>query len=114
MGVIQSDRNTLSIFGGFGKSAALKDYWDVKSNLDGDGQERRKVTYTRQDHHLVDFGMEFYYRKPVLSVHHGMVTSHDSSSEVFKMIPHDQKENDAPSLIQIANFETIDTIEEDP
>ena len=46
-GIIQSDRNTLSIFGGFGKSAAQKDYWDIQSNLDGEVSERRKVAYTR-------------------------------------------------------------------
>ena len=44
-GIIQSDRNTLSIFGGFGKSAALKDYWDIKSNFEE--EDSRKVTYTR-------------------------------------------------------------------
>ena len=43
--------------------------------------------------------MEFYYRKPVLSYDHGMVTCIDGSSEVFKMIPHATKANDDQSFV---------------
>ena len=58
--------------------------------------------------------MELYYRNAVMSYDYGLVCSIDGSSEVYKMVPEDTKERpDEPSFISIANFEAIDTVEED-
>ena len=107
-GATQTDRETIAIFGGFGKSAAQKDFWEFKMNAN----KERAVVATKQDHHISELGVELYYRNAVMSYDHGLVCSFDGSTEVFKLRPHTDN-NTEPSFVSIANFENTETVEAD-
>ena len=108
-GAVQIDADTIAIFGGFGKSMAQKDFWEFRMNPN----KARAVVATKQEKHISELGVELYYRNAVMSYDHGLVCSFDGSTEVFRLRPHTD-DNVEPSFVSIANFENLETVEEDP
>ena len=108
-GAVQTDAETIAIFGGFGKSTAQKDFWEFKMNPN----KARALVARKQEKHISELGVELYYRNAVMSYDHGLVCSFDGSTEVFKLRPHTDN-NVEPSFVSIANFENLETVEDDP
>lgn len=110
-GAVQMNADTIAIFGGFGKSAAQKDFWEF--SMSTDPAKPRALVARKQEKHISELGVELYYRNAVMSYDQGLVCSFDGSTEVFRLRPHTDN-NVEPSFVSIANFENLETVEDDP
>ena len=78
-----------------------------------DPAKPRAVVARKQEKHISELGVELYYRNAVMSYDQGLVCSFDGSTEVFRLRPHTDN-NVEQSFVSIANFENLETVEDDP
>ena len=85
----------MAIFGGYGKLAALKDYYELAPGVSaGDGNFMKKEREAA-------FGMELYYRQPCVTSDGTIVFGVDGSGDVYKMV------EEEPYYQVISNFDTV-------